>query len=156
MPHSNLFRSDRAAAPRRVRRWATPARRPWKSAGRRSADGVRAAADRWWSWRFGYWARGSAFSRLYRIKRRQSPCPRFGMADERFGIARGRRGGRPWLMDMGVIQIAEFGHPFADIVRRVELRALRERGHDAVKGCGIHTGPRHPLPVHAFVSSEEN
>src|SRR3546814_18719784 len=80
------------------------------------------------------------FRSLYRIKRRQSPCPRFGMADERFGIARGRRGGRPWLMDMGVIQIAEFGHPFADIVRRVELRALRERGHDAVKGCGIHTG----------------
>src|SRR3546814_15556319 len=72
------------------------ARRPWKSACRRSADVVRAAADRWWSWHFGYWARGSAFSRLYRIKRRQSPCPRFGMADERFGIARGRRGGRPW------------------------------------------------------------
>src|SRR3546814_12877259 len=116
MPHSNLFRSDRAAAPRRVRRWATPARRPWQRACRRSADVVRAAADRWWSWRFGDWARGSAFSRLYRIKRRQSPCPRFGMADERFGIARGRRGSRPWPMDMGVIQIAEVGYPSWDIV----------------------------------------
>ena len=45
------------------------------------------------------------------------------------------------IVDVGVGQVGQFGHLFADIVRRVELLALAQRRHDPHEHVAVDARP---------------